>query len=79
MQRARQAAARAVRLDSLSANAHAALGAVAYRYDWDWALAERELRRSIALNPTGDNAYCVLARYLRSRVASTSQARWTVP
>ena len=46
MQRAHDAAARAVRLDSLSASAHAALGAVAYRYDWDWALAERELRRT---------------------------------
>ena len=66
MQRAHHAAARAVRLDSLSASAHAALGAVAYRYDWDWALAERELRRSIALNPTNATAYSVLARYLRS-------------
>ena len=66
LQRARHAAARAVRLDSLSASAHAALGALAFRYDWDWALAERELRRSIALNPTGAPAYSALARYLRS-------------
>ena len=66
MQRAHRAAVRAVRLDSLSASAHAALGAMAYRYDWDWALAERELRRSIALNPTGAPAYSALARYLRS-------------
>ena len=66
MRRARHAAARAVRLDSLSASAHAALGAVAYRYDWDWTLAEREFRRSIALNSTGAPAYAALARYLRS-------------
>jgi eukaryotic-like serine/threonine-protein kinase len=66
MRRARHAAARAVLLDSLSASAHAALGTVAYRYDWDWALAERELRRSVALNRTGAPAYSALARYLRS-------------
>ena len=66
LQLARRAAARAVRLDSTSANAHAALGALAFRHDWDWALAERELRRAIELNPTSASAYMALARFERS-------------
>ena len=39
---------------------------LAFRYDWDWGLAERELRRGIALNPTSPEAYSLLARFLRS-------------
>ena len=66
LRKARQAAARAVRLDSTSASAHSALGELAFRYDWDWGLAERELRRGIALNPTSPEAYSLLARFLRS-------------
>jgi serine/threonine-protein kinase len=66
LRRSREAAVRAVRLDSLSSSAHAALGAIVFRYDWDWALAERELRRAIALNPTSAQTYVTLARVLRS-------------
>ena len=66
LRRAREAALRAVRLDSLSSSAHAALGAIAFRYDWDWTLAERELRRAIALNPSSSQPYVALARLLRS-------------
>ena len=63
---ARRAAARAVHLDSSSASAHTALGSVVFRYDWDWTLAERELRRGIALNSSNAGAYSNLARLLRS-------------
>ena len=63
---ARVAAARAVQLDSTSSTARTALGALAFRYDWDWELAERELRRGIQLNPGAADAQVLLARFLRS-------------
>ena len=63
---ARRAAERAVRLDSASSSAHAALGALVFRYDWDWTRAERELRRAIELNPTSAPPYMALSRVVRS-------------
>jgi TolB-like protein/Tfp pilus assembly protein PilF len=50
--KARQAAERALALDSTLADAHAALGYGLMIYAWDWASAERELRRSISLSPS---------------------------
>jgi serine/threonine-protein kinase len=47
------AAQRALLLDSTLAEAHGALGVTAFRFGWDQKLAEREFRRSIAL----DSAY----------------------
>ena len=49
--RAREAAERAVRLDSTLSEAHQALGYV-YAESFDWAPAEAELRRAIALDPS---------------------------
>lgn len=49
--KALEAAQRALLLDSTLAEAHAALGITAYRFGWDQNLAERELQRSIALDP----------------------------
>jgi tetratricopeptide (TPR) repeat protein len=63
---ARRAAERAVRLDSASSSAHAALGALVFRYDWDWTRAERELRRAIELNPNSAPPYMALSRVVRS-------------
>jgi DNA-binding winged helix-turn-helix (wHTH) protein/tetratricopeptide (TPR) repeat protein len=53
MPRARDAAARALRLDDLAA-AHLVLGTVALRYEWDWPAAERHLRRALALAPSAE-------------------------
>ena len=64
MPKAREAAARAVRLDPTSAGGHAALGAVKMRYDYDWAGAEAALRRAIQLNPSYAVARDWHARYL---------------
>ncbi|MGH9331721.1 MAG: tetratricopeptide repeat protein, partial [Vicinamibacterales bacterium] len=58
---ARAAATAALKLDERLAEAHASLGYVASNYDWDWATAEREFRRAIALNPnyaTARHWYC---------------------
>jgi tetratricopeptide (TPR) repeat protein len=55
---AKAAAQRALAIDDTLAEAHTSLGFIHLAYDWDWAAAERELRRAIALNPR-----YVLARY----------------
>ena len=51
-------------LDSTLGNAHAALGVVREQYEYDWAGAERELRRAIALDPGYATAHQWYAEYL---------------
>ncbi len=58
MPEAKAAAQRALAIDDALAEAHTSLGFVHLVYDWDWAAAERELQRAIALSPR-----YVLARY----------------
>ena len=62
----RDAAVRAAALDSMSSDAQTALGAQLFRYDWNWAAAERHLRRGIELNPRRSTAHGQYARFLRS-------------
>ncbi|HEY9283704.1 MAG TPA: tetratricopeptide repeat protein, partial [Pyrinomonadaceae bacterium] len=50
--KAKAAALRALGLDEGLAEAHASLGHVHMRYDWDWAAAEREYMRAVELNPS---------------------------
>jgi DNA-binding winged helix-turn-helix (wHTH) protein/TolB-like protein/Flp pilus assembly protein TadD len=57
MPQAEAAAAKALAIDDSLAEAHASLGYIKFTYDWDWAGAEREFKRSIALNPLYDNAH----------------------
>jgi TolB-like protein/Tfp pilus assembly protein PilF/predicted Ser/Thr protein kinase len=49
--KAKAAALKAVELDSSLAEGHTALGFVLFYWDWDWAAAERELKRAIEINP----------------------------
>ena len=62
--KARAAAERALALDETLAEAHHALGALAWNYDWNWAEAEREFRRAIALNPHYAPAHHYLGEFL---------------
>jgi DNA-binding winged helix-turn-helix (wHTH) protein/TolB-like protein/Flp pilus assembly protein TadD len=48
---ARDAAQKALQLDPTLAEPHATLGMLKWRFDWDFAGAEEEFRRSLALNP----------------------------
>jgi TolB-like protein/Tfp pilus assembly protein PilF len=52
--KARAAVTRALELDPNLAEAHAALGDIEAYFEWDWAGADAEYRRAIALNP-GDS------------------------
>ena len=49
--RAKAAAVKAIELDESLGEAHTSLGFVLDSYDWDWAGAEREYQKAIALNP----------------------------
>lgn len=57
MPQAEAAAAKALAIDDSLAEVHASLGYIRFTYDWDWTGAEREFRRSIALNPLYDTAH----------------------
>jgi DNA-binding winged helix-turn-helix (wHTH) protein/Tfp pilus assembly protein PilF len=48
---ARASALRALAMDSASADAQTALGTVLFLNEWDWAAAERSLRRALEMNP----------------------------
>jgi TolB-like protein/DNA-binding winged helix-turn-helix (wHTH) protein len=49
--KSRQAAEKALALDDRLGEAHASLGYVAFRFEWDFPRAEQEFRRAIELNP----------------------------
>jgi tetratricopeptide (TPR) repeat protein len=62
-EKAREAAQKALELDDTLAEAHAALGFVKFRYDWDWTGAEKEFRLAIQSNPgyaTGYHWYALM-------------------
>jgi serine/threonine-protein kinase len=65
-----QAAATALSLDSMLGAAHDVLGEVKFAYEWDWAAAEREFQRALALNPRDDAIHRYHAIFLRT------QRRW---
>ena len=49
--KSKAAALKALELDDGLARAHASLGFVLHRYDWDWEGAQREFRRAMELDP----------------------------
>jgi TolB-like protein/Tfp pilus assembly protein PilF len=60
----REAAMKALQLDSTLAEPHASLGFYNFYYGWDWEAAEQEFRTAIALNPNYALAYDWYAYYL---------------
>ena len=67
MPRARSFAEKALALDESLAEAHVSLAFVQMHFDHDWAAAEREFQRAIALNPSYVTAhhwyaYCLMAQ-----------------
>jgi TolB-like protein/Tfp pilus assembly protein PilF len=65
--KAKAAALTALAKDERLAEAHASLGIIGLRYDWDWPAAERELKRAIALNPNYAPARHWYSLYLSAR------------
>lgn len=64
MPKAEVAARKAVELDDALAEAHASLAGVLYRFRWDWAGADREFRRALALDPSSAETRRAYAVYL---------------
>ena len=62
--KAKAAATKALEIDDTVAEAHAAFGFVKTLYDWDWAGAETEFNRAIALNPNNAYAHNRYGEYL---------------
>jgi TolB-like protein/Flp pilus assembly protein TadD len=64
--KAREAARKALDINEADVDAHVALGLVAHWYDWDWSLAEKELKRSLELNPKNPESYLYYSYLLAS-------------
>jgi serine/threonine protein kinase/Tfp pilus assembly protein PilF len=56
-QRAKEAALRALEIESDLAEARVSLAQIRRRYDWDWDAAEREYKRALELDPNYAMAY----------------------
>ena len=67
MSQARAAAEKALAFDDECAEAHAALANIYWTNDWDWAGAEREFTRALALKPNYAIAHHWYAHYLAAR------------
>ena len=61
--KARAAAAEAVKCDETLAEAHAALAAIRMFCDWDWAGAERTFKRALEINPACPDARHMYAHW----------------
>jgi eukaryotic-like serine/threonine-protein kinase len=72
--RAKAAAREALRLDSTLASPYVALGDVNTMHDWDWAEAERNFRRSLALDPNNANTHHWYAHDYLLAVGRTREA-----
>ena len=62
--KAKAAALKALEIDESTVEAHVALGAIKFSYEWDWAGSEREFKRAIELNPSSSLAHEWYALYL---------------
>jgi eukaryotic-like serine/threonine-protein kinase len=60
---AKDAALRALRLDNALAEAHTSLGIINVFYDWNWAAAQREFERAVALDSTDARTHLFYAWY----------------
>jgi DNA-binding winged helix-turn-helix (wHTH) protein/TolB-like protein/tetratricopeptide (TPR) repeat protein len=71
--RAKEYALKALELDDSLAEAHASLASIREDYDWDFAGAEQEYQRAIALNPNYSNTYEWYGHFL-SRLGRNDEA-----
>jgi serine/threonine protein kinase len=62
--KARLAVMKALDIDDTLAEAHSALGLIKMYYDWDWEVAETELKLAVQSNPSHVTAHHWYAEYL---------------
>lgn len=73
--KAKASALRALEMDPDSAQAHSALGYIHLYYDWDFAGAEEEFTKAIALNENLASAHRYYAIYLAAMLRPTESRR----
>jgi tetratricopeptide (TPR) repeat protein len=73
IEKAREAALRAMEIDETLAEPHVSLAFIAYDYDWNWEAAEKEYRRAIDLNPNYPTAHHWFA-YLLQNIGRNDEA-----
>jgi serine/threonine protein kinase/Tfp pilus assembly protein PilF len=61
---AKAAAAKAVKMGPALSDAHLAVGLISLYFDWDWATAEKHLRRAVELSPHSARAHYGLSLWL---------------
>jgi serine/threonine protein kinase len=61
---AKAAATKAVKMGPSLSDAHLAVGLISLYFDWDWATAEKHLRRSVELSPHSARAHYGLSLWL---------------
>jgi TolB-like protein/Tfp pilus assembly protein PilF len=64
--KAKAAAMRALEIDPMLPQAHASLGIIKLRYDWDWQGAEREFKQAISLDSSYSTAHQWYSCYFQS-------------
>jgi eukaryotic-like serine/threonine-protein kinase len=73
--KAREAAGKALALDDKSAEAHALLGSLTARHEYNWAAAERHFRDALELDPNSAFTHNELAQnVLAWRMSAASSA-----
>jgi len=78
MQRACNAATRALEIDNTLAQAHAAKGFVSALFDWDWPAAGTHFRRALELNPGVPEIHHRYAVFYLSLLGKTEEALWHI-
>jgi tetratricopeptide (TPR) repeat protein len=73
--KAKEAAFHALQLDDQLAAAHVSLANARFLYDWDWAGAEDEFKRAIAINPGYADAHQMYGYFLSSKGRSEEALR----
>ena len=64
MPKARDYANKALALDNTLSEAHTALASVLFRFDWNWAGAEKEVKLAIDFDPSSADAHELYGNYL---------------
>jgi len=73
--KAKQSALQALQLDEHLAEAHVSLANARFLYDWDWAGAEDEFKRALAINPGYSDAHQMYGYYVSSKGRSDEALR----
>jgi serine/threonine-protein kinase len=73
--KAKEAVLQALQLDEHLAEAHVSLANAMFLYDWNWAGAEDEFKRALAINPGYSDAHQMYGYYLSSKGRSDEALR----